>query len=82
MTPEVLESARWDDLFCWWSADCLALVGETDAAIDFVERAVALGIINHPFLTRHEPFLASLREEPRFTALMERVHRAWEMFDG
>jgi eukaryotic-like serine/threonine-protein kinase len=82
MTPELRESARWDDLFCWWSADCLALVGETGAAIDFVERAVALGIINHPFLSRHEPFLASLRGEERFVRLMEQVHRAWEVFDG
>jgi eukaryotic-like serine/threonine-protein kinase len=82
MTPELRAAAWWDDVFCWWAADCFALVGERDAALDFLERAVALGMINHPFLVRHEPFLAAVRGEPRFDRLMERVWRAWELFQG
>jgi hypothetical protein len=82
MTPELREAAWWDDLFCWWTADCFALVGEREASLDFLERAVSLGIINHPFLARYEPFLAGVRGEVRFGRLMERVRRAWEVFQG
>jgi eukaryotic-like serine/threonine-protein kinase len=82
MTPELREAAWWDDLFCWWTADCFALVGEREASLDFLERAVSLGFINHPFLAEYEPFLAGVRGEARFGRLMERVRRAWEVFDA
>jgi serine/threonine protein kinase/Flp pilus assembly protein TadD len=82
MTPELREAAWRDDLFCWWAADCFALVGEREASLDFLERAVSLGFINHPFLAQHEPFLAGVRGEVRFGRLMERVRRAWEGFQG
>jgi eukaryotic-like serine/threonine-protein kinase len=82
MTPELREAAWWDDIFCWWAADCFALVGERGAALDFLERAVALGVINHPFLAEYEPFLAGVRGEARFDRLMERVRRAWELFQA
>jgi Flp pilus assembly protein TadD len=82
MTPELREAAWWDDIFCWWTADCFALVGERDASLDFLERAVEFGIINYPFLAEYEPFLASVREEPRFRQLMVRVRKAWETFEA
>jgi eukaryotic-like serine/threonine-protein kinase len=82
LTPELRDTIWRDDLFCWWAADCYALVGETGPSLDFLERAVALGIINHPFLALHEPFLAAVRRETRFTRLMEQVRRAWDAFDG
>jgi serine/threonine protein kinase/tetratricopeptide (TPR) repeat protein len=82
MTPELREAAWRDDLFCWWSADCFALVGEREASLDFLERAVSLGIVNHPFLAAYEPFLAGVRGEARFGRLLERVRRAWEVFQG
>jgi non-specific serine/threonine protein kinase len=81
MTPELRAAAMWDDIFSWWSADCFALVDEREAALDFVERAVEFGYINFPFLSEHEPFLANIREEPRFVRLMERVRRAWNAFE-
>ena len=82
MTPELREAAWWDDLFCWWAADCFALVGDREASLDFLERAVSLGIINHPFFAQYEPFLAGVRGDVRFGRLMERVRRAWEAFQG
>jgi hypothetical protein len=82
MTPALRSAVWWDDLFCWWTADCLALVGEDDASLDFLERAVALGIINLPFLAQYEPFLVGVRGSARFGRLMERVRRAWEDFQG
>ena len=82
MTPALREAAWRDDLFCWWAADCFAMVGEREASLDFLERAVALGVINLPFLAEYEPFLAGVRGEPRFGRLMEQVRGAWEAFQG
>jgi serine/threonine protein kinase len=81
MTPELRAAAEWDEIFAWWVADCFALVNEREAAIDFIERAVEFGFINEPWLSKHEPFLASLRGEPRFSRLMERVRKAWRAFE-
>ena len=81
MNPDLRAAAMWDDIFSWWSADCLALVDERDAAMDFVERAVAFGFINYPFLAEYEPFLASVRREPRFVQLMQQVQPAWAAFE-
>lgn len=82
MTPELRAASAWDDIFCWWAADALALVGENEAALDFVERAADFGWINYPFLAQHEPFLAGIRGEPRFRRLMDRVRREWEVFEA
>ena len=81
MTPELRAAAQWDEVFAWWTADCLALVNERAAAMDFLERAVEFGFINLPWLSEYEPFLANLRGEPRFVRLMERVRSAWEAFE-
>jgi predicted Zn-dependent protease len=81
MTPELRAAAEWDEIFAWWAGDCFALVNEADAAIDFIERAVEFGVINAPWLWQYEPFLASLRSEPRFGRLMEEVRRAWRAFE-
>jgi TolB-like protein len=81
MTPELRAAAEWDEIFAWWAADCFALVNEADTAIDFLERAVEFGFINAPWLEKYEPFLASLRREPRFRCLMEAVRTAWRAFE-
>jgi TolB-like protein/thioredoxin-like negative regulator of GroEL len=82
MTPELRAAVWGDDIFCWWAADALALAGEREGALEFVERVVALGWINYPFLAQHEPFLAPLRGEERFARLMDRVRKAWEAFEA
>jgi eukaryotic-like serine/threonine-protein kinase len=81
MTPELRAAAKWDEIFAWWVADCFALVNEPEAAIDFIERAVEFGFINVTWLSKYEPFLTNLRDEPRFGRLMERVRRAWRAFE-
>jgi hypothetical protein len=56
-------------------------VNEADTAIDFLERTVEFGFINAPWLSKYEPFLASLRHEPRFRCMMEAVRTAWRTFE-
>jgi eukaryotic-like serine/threonine-protein kinase len=81
LTSDLRDAARWDDIFSWWMADSFALVGETEAAIDSVERMIELGIVNYPFLAQHEPFLSSIRSEPRFCALMDVALQRWNAFE-
>jgi len=81
LTADLREAARWDDVFSWWMADSFALVGETEAALDSVERMIELGIVNYPFLAEYEPFFASIRSESRFGALMEEARRQWNAFE-
>jgi hypothetical protein len=81
LTPDLRDAARWDDIFSWWMADSFALVGETEAALDSVERMIELGIINYPFLAQYEPFLSSIRSEPRFRELMEQARQRWNTFE-
>jgi len=81
LTPDLREAARWDDIFSWWMADSFALVGETEAAIDSVERMIDLGIVNYPFLAEYEPFFTPLRSEPRFGRLVEQARERWNAFE-
>ena len=57
------------------------LFPDVDEAIDFLERAVEGGVINAPWLSKYEPFLGSLRNEPRFRCMMEAVRTAWRAFE-
>ncbi len=49
-----------------------ALVGQTDKAIDCMEEAVRFGTIQKKWL-EHDPDLRSIRNHPRFKALLERL---------
>ena len=81
ITPDLRDAAASDDIFSWWMADCYALVGERGAALDCVDRMIELGMVNYPFLAQHEPFIASIRAEPRFGTLLERAKKQWDAFE-
>jgi eukaryotic-like serine/threonine-protein kinase len=70
----------WDFQTAYWKADCLALVGEIELALDCLELDVSLGMSNYPLMSELDPFLASIRGEERFKTLMERVKSEWEHF--
>ncbi|HKW47202.1 MAG TPA: protein kinase [Gemmatimonadaceae bacterium] len=81
ITPDLRDAAASDDIFSWWMADCYALVGEHDAALECVARMIDLGMFNYPFLAQHEPFISSIRGERRFAQLLERAKRKWDAFE-
>jgi eukaryotic-like serine/threonine-protein kinase len=85
-TLTMLESNRslqnpWDFQSAYWKTECLALIGEKELALDCLERDVNLGMSNYPLMNELDPFLASIRGEPRFQKLMERVKYEWEHFE-
>jgi hypothetical protein len=80
MTGE-FESYCWNDPeFPDMAAGCLALVGEKEKALDWLERWIDRGSINYPLLAHIDPFLEPLRHHLRFQRLLDRIKPEWEQF--
>jgi non-specific serine/threonine protein kinase len=79
-TAELLSTARADPHYAWNVAECYALLNEKAEGLDWLERAISLGFINYPLLSRLDPFVESLRTEARFEELMQRARDRWEAF--
>jgi non-specific serine/threonine protein kinase len=71
----------WDFQTAYWKADCLALIGEIELALDCLELDVSLGMSNYPLMSELDPFLANIRGQERFKTLMKRVKSEWERFE-
>ena len=82
LAPEIETMAAATDVFPRLLAQGYALAGMPEPALDWLAIAVDRGFINHPFLARHDPLLASLRGRPRFEELMETVRGRWERFEA
>jgi non-specific serine/threonine protein kinase len=83
---EQLEGMRetlWTDPECpFWMAGWTALLGRVDDSIEWLERALERGWINYPLIAHDDPFLESVRSDPRFVQLMERLKPEWEGFEA
>jgi hypothetical protein len=81
VSPEVRAFAS-KAIFCsWLLADCHALIGEREVALEWLATTVDLGFVNYPFLSRLDPLLAALRGDELFEQLMRRVRAEWERFE-
>ncbi len=78
---QLQETAKTDEWFPNFIAACLAHVGDKDGALEWLERAIAWGFSNHRFLSEHSRFLAPLRGDPRFEALIERAREKERAFE-
>ncbi len=65
--------ATQDKEFSWWLASACSFAGEADEALHWLGNAIDLGFVNHRFFSAMDPFLAPLRGDPRFAALMARA---------
>lgn len=80
-TTNLREVARTDEYYPLFLANALAPVGDTDEALEWLEQAISWGFTNHRFLSQHDRFLAPLRGEPRFQALMDRAREKERAFE-
>jgi hypothetical protein len=80
-TRQAFEASGKDPAWSWWVADFCALVGDHDAALEWLERARSSGFINYPVLATSDRFLTGLRADPRFQDLIARIKREWEAFE-
>ena len=82
LITEDIRVMLWNDFHMpWFIAECYSLIGETELALDWLDRALEQGIINYPLFSKLDPFLENIRGEPRFNKLMERVKHEWENFE-
>ncbi|MFQ5705132.1 MAG: protein kinase [Gemmatimonadales bacterium] len=77
-TPELTRATGLVDFLASTMADAYALIGRNDDAIMWTRIAVSRGFINYPYLSRHDPFLETVRSDPRFQELMDEVRLRWE----
>jgi tetratricopeptide (TPR) repeat protein len=79
--PVLRDAARRDKEFSWWLASACGYAGETDEALRWLSNAIDLGFVNERFFATRDPFLAALRGDSRFEALMARAREQQRLFD-
>jgi len=77
----IRDYATRDKEMSWWVAAGCSHCGWTEEALHWLANAIDLGFVNHRFLSTIDPFLAALRGEPRFQALMERARERQRAFE-
>jgi hypothetical protein len=70
LTDEVKRTASVDPDIAGAVASAYALEGRKDEAFDWLQQSVALGNDNR-FWLEHNPSLVTLRDDPRFPALVK-----------
>jgi TolB-like protein/tetratricopeptide (TPR) repeat protein len=81
VSEDLRTKAAGDEMTPLWMAECYALIGEKEEAINWLQILVGWGFINYPFLNEINPFLENIRGEKRFKKLMEKVKYQWENFE-
>ena len=71
-THQAMTLAPNDPLILYNAACNWALLGESDHALDGLERALDAGVAVGDWI-RHDPDFASLRDHPRFQAIVKRI---------
>jgi hypothetical protein len=77
VTPRLAQTLG-NELDAVFMAEGFMMIGLKEEALRWLRRAIDHGFINYPLLTEHDPFLADLRDDRRFIAMMEEVKPRWE----
>jgi serine/threonine-protein kinase len=77
ITERVKETAAADHDIAFWLASFYAMEGMNDEALEWVRRAVSIGNENYPLFADSRK-LDSLRDDPRFQALLAELKALWE----
>ena len=75
---EHLSTCAWNvEYWSWQVAECYAVAGAQDEALDWLENATRRGFVHYPYLSRTRTF-RSLHGNPRFEQLSTSVKATWE----
>ena len=77
LTSDVLAVARADLQYSSWVAECYALVGDTDAALDWLTNAINRGFVNYPYFAVHNRLLDRVRADPRVAVVLQDLRARW-----
>ena len=77
VTDELRAAAKNSELLSRELTHCLALAGETEEALSWLENTVRIGNVNYPFWSQHNEWVACLRTDARFKELMIKVKQDW-----
>jgi non-specific serine/threonine protein kinase len=81
MTPDFAEATKQDFQYSIIVAGAYAALGDKEQALYWLENSVDLGFNNYIYMTQHDPFLKSLKEEERFKELMSRAKANCDRFE-
>jgi serine/threonine-protein kinase len=73
LTPDALSVSKADHDMAYWVGSTYALLGETDLAFKWLNKAVKLGNENEPHFL-HDKNLKGIRQDPRFAELIAKMH--------
>lgn len=78
----IAAAAETDEYYPLFLANGLMVVGEEDAALDWLEKSIGWGFCNHRFLQKGDRFLAPLAGRSRFDALLDLAREKQKAIGG
>lgn len=63
----------------YWLGGIYALLGDRQAALEWLKRTAALGDVNYPWFERDKNY-DSLRADPEYQRIMARIRERWEVY--
>ncbi|MBN2258405.1 MAG: protein kinase [Anaerolineaceae bacterium] len=80
LSPDLIKSVRADAWGACTVAECFSMLGDSESALQWLERAANWGWFNYTLYAKTDPFFEPLREDSRFKAFLVRVKDQWEHF--
>ncbi len=78
----MVETAKTDESFPIFIANCLVMVGDENGALEWLGHAIDWGFCNDGYLSEHNAFLKPLHGNPRFQQLIDRARQMHDAFDA
>lgn len=78
VTDQLRAAALHNELFSRELTHSLALAGETDEALRWLENTVRIGNVNYPFWAQHNDWVDPIRSSSRFDSIMSDVEQEWQ----
>ena len=72
------QAGDWDQEVPHTIAQAYASIDDVPEALAWFEKTIDQGMINYPYFSQYDPFLANLRGNERFEQLLERTRHEWE----